>query len=127
MSIFVEREYTVKEHLDKLDLHFSISTENDEFLLFSYDDLYKSSEERNKKPGNYSSTCHIPKDFLNTGCYSFTVKLLDAVNVYNKDQVFKITIYDSDDPEGARGYWEATKWPEAAIRPKLKWSNKYSY
>ena len=105
--------------------------QRNEVVFFAYDDQCKKTyEELNRNPGNYISTCKIPKDFLNDGNYKVLITIDDSFVTYFKaDFLLSFDVEDSKDVNGSRGMWVLSNnglWPPSVVRPKLKWDVKYS-
>ncbi|MFH6994860.1 polysaccharide ABC transporter ATP-binding protein [Flavobacterium sp. FlaQc-48] len=71
--------------------------------------------------GKYKSTCVIPKNFLNTGKYFFTVLLVgnNFEIITQLENIVAIEVDENGDQrKGYFGYWGGI------IRPDLKWKNE---
>jgi len=114
-EIFVEIEYLNLLNGQVLNASVSVFNENGVYVF--------SSPNLDRKPlnkGLYKSILTIPKDFLNTGKYFFTI-LLVGNNYKILAQLDEILVVDVDESGTNRknyfGFWGGI------VRPDLKWEN----
>ncbi|WP_164875555.1 ABC transporter ATP-binding protein [Apibacter sp. HY039] len=114
-DIKLEFEFLNYIHLQKLNISFSIFTEDDIYVLSS-PNLNRPEFEL----GIHKSICIIPKDLLNSGIYFITV-LLVGENFKIITELDKIIKLDLKDVLEGRSDYIGT-W-NGVVRPKLKWDN----
>jgi len=124
--ISLEMEYEVLQDRDWLEVALYFYNERGELLFASIDDVARSQAEEKRLAGHYSSLCHIPSDFLNTGAVYVLAALTaeKATHTIQRD-VVSFNVNDSLDPNGVRGRSRG-EWPAAAVRPKLQWTIEYA-
>jgi lipopolysaccharide transport system ATP-binding protein len=125
--VSINVQYWVFQEMPYLDVSLFFFNERGECIFASIDDSADSeSGERRRSPGFYSSTCHIPPDFLNNGPIYIQVALTDEVQVHaNQLNSVMFHVGDAMDPQGSRRNY-CTEWPRTAVRPMFKWNMEKS-
>ncbi len=121
--ISLEMEYWVLRNVKWLDASFYFYNERGWLIIVSVDDSTDSSlGNRQRSPGFYRSTCHIPADLLNNGQFSVQVALTDEMVIHTiQRDVVMFHVGDAMDSGGVRGNYRS-EWAPAAVRPRLQWS-----
>ena len=122
--VWVSMEYWVLQDVDYFNISFYFSNERGELLFISRHDTRDCPPNQGKRmAGLYTSTCHIPSDFLNTGQVYVQAAMTDEVNAHAiQRNIVMFSVGDAMDPAGVRGYYQHD-WPPAAVRPRLHWTD----
>lgn len=127
-EIAIVIDFEVIQPIWKLNVHVYLATLTGHRLLVSMDNLEAESREI-RRAGYYQETCILPREFLNEGLYrveivvctnpttQFNIAVADAVT---------FTVVDDKSQGTLRGDW-VREWPDYPLRPRFKWSSKYSH
>lgn len=111
----------------KLNVHVYLSTLTGHRLLVSMDNLIEEACEI-RSAGYHQETCVLPPEFLNEGLYRVEIVVCTnpttQFNIAVPD-VVTFTVVDDKSTGAVRGDW-VREWPDYPLRPRLRWSAKYS-
>jgi lipopolysaccharide transport system ATP-binding protein len=118
--VFIEMAYEVKEVISDLRIQFKLFSALGELLFMSSDtddpDRHKTFYTR--KPGHYTSRCHIPANLLNKGVFVVGVSVtVPTVHRFFFDQ--QAVKFAVDESGGVGSNWVEER--DGFFRPALEW------
>jgi lipopolysaccharide transport system ATP-binding protein len=119
-SATIEVEYQLKKDIQGLRVGIYLITTRGEFILTSFDTDEPQVYEKHtiRKAGHYTSSCAIPKDFLNEGRFVVGVNASSykIKRYFHDEQALVFNVNATNAP--------GMQWPEnrlGPIRPRLEW------
>ena len=116
----IEVEYQLKKAVQGLRVGIYLVTTRGEFILTSFDtdEPHRYEKHTIRKAGHYTSSCVIPKDFLNEGRFVVGVNASSyKIKRYFQDEQALVFNVNATNAPGMQ-------WPEnrlGPIRPRLEW------